>query len=252
MHIDFHSHVKISKKSTFDPAYFEQMMTEAKANGLNAICLTEHFNTIHFFDVYDYLDHHFNYMDDYYLVFGIKVFPGMEVDVKEGGHTLVIGKREYIRLIRNKLQSYTEKGHFISIDQLNLWVKQTECLFIGAHYYRESTPLTNLSDKQLKYFDALDLNGKDLYSYNLIPYHEKLKEEAERLGLPIVGGSDTHHFLQYGVIYNSIEDATTISELKRLVSSHQVKVIIDPSLTVRVKAATIAKKYLKQLVEITN
>lgn len=252
MNIDFHSHVKISKKSTFDPHYFEQMMSEAKMNGLHAICLTEHFNTVCFFDVYDYLDQHFRYIDDHYLVFGVKVFPGMEVDVKEGGHTLVIGKREAIRLIRNNLQPHTEKGHFISIDQLNLWVKQTDCLFIGAHYYRESTPLTNLSDHQLSYFDALDLNGKDLYSYDLVNYHEKLKKEAQRLGLPVVGGSDTHHFLQYGVIYNSIEDVTTIEDLKRLVSSHQVKVMIDPQLTIRVKAATVAKKYLKQLVASTH
>lgn len=48
-------------------------------NGLHAICLTEHFNTVCFFDVHDYLDQHFRYTDDHYLVFGVKVFPGMEV-----------------------------------------------------------------------------------------------------------------------------------------------------------------------------
>lgn len=251
MHIDFHSHVKISKKSAFQPDYFEQMIEEAKLNGLDAICLTEHFNTIRFFDVYDYLDAHYRYIDDYYDVNGFKVFPGMEVDVKEGGHTLVIGQRQSIRTMREQLNPYTTKDNFISIDQLNEWVKVNNCLFIGAHFYRESTPLIHLTDQQLHYFDALDLNGKDLFSYDMTSYQEKLTEVADRLNLPIVGGSDTHHFLQYGVIYNTLNDVVTIEALKEAVINHQVKVTIDPSLPVRVKGATVAKKYLKRLVEVT-
>lgn len=251
MHIDFHSHVKISKKSAFHPDYFEQMIEEAKLNGLDAICLTEHFNTIRFFDVYDYLDAHYPYIDDYYEVNGFKVFPGMEVDVKEGGHTLVIGQRQSIRTIREQLEPYTTKGHFLSIDQLNEWVKANNCLFIGAHFYRESTPLIHLTDQQLQYFDALDLNGKDLFSYDMASYQAKLTDVAHRLNLPIVGGSDTHHFLQYGVIYNTLHDVVTIEQLKDAVINHQVKVVIDPNLPVRVKGATVAKKYLKRLVEVT-
>jgi hypothetical protein len=251
MRIDFHSHVKISKKSAFHPHYFEQMIEEAEINGLDAICLTEHFNTIRFFDVYDYLDEHYQYVNDYYDVNGFKVFPGMEVDVKEGGHTLVIGQREVIRSIRKQLEPYTVKGHFIGIDQLNNWVKVNDCLFIGAHFYRESTPLVHLTDQQLQYFDALDLNGKDLYSYDMVSYQQKLTDVANRLDLPIVGGSDTHHFLQYGVIYNTVSDVVTIEALKEAVMNHFVDVTIDPSLSVRVKAATIAKQYLKRLVEVT-
>ena len=75
--------------------------------------LTEHFNTHRFLDVYDTLDKEFPYVDDYYDVNGVKVFPGMEVDIKETGHIFMIGSREDIRGLRSKLDSYTEKDHFI-------------------------------------------------------------------------------------------------------------------------------------------
>ena len=66
MIIDFHSHVKISKKSNFMPDYFREMIVEAKQNGLTALVLTEHFNTIRFFDIYSFLDKHYSYVDGYY------------------------------------------------------------------------------------------------------------------------------------------------------------------------------------------
>ena len=53
------------------------------------IALTEHFNTKNFHEVYDTLDAHFPYEDGYYNVFGLKVFPGMEVDILEVGHILM-------------------------------------------------------------------------------------------------------------------------------------------------------------------
>ena len=62
------------------------MIDGAKKEGLNAITLTEHFNTLHFFDIYSYLDKTYPYVEDYYDINGFRLFPGMEVDVKEGGH----------------------------------------------------------------------------------------------------------------------------------------------------------------------
>lgn len=75
MKIDLHTHVKISKKSEFSPDYFTTMLKEARDAGLNAIALTEHFNTQNFLDVYSYLDRHYAYIEDYYEVEGIKIFP---------------------------------------------------------------------------------------------------------------------------------------------------------------------------------
>src|SRR5690625_7516063 len=93
MRIDFHSHVKISKKSAFMPVYFEEMMKEAKESGLDAIAMTEHFNTDRFYDVYEYLANNHHYEHGYYLINGLKVFQGIEVDVKEVGDIILVGDR---------------------------------------------------------------------------------------------------------------------------------------------------------------
>ena len=69
-------------------------------------------------DVYDTLDKEFPYVHDYYEVNGVKVFPGMEVDIQEKGHILFIGSRENIRGLRLKLDPYTEKNHFIPFQAL--------------------------------------------------------------------------------------------------------------------------------------
>lgn len=74
MNIDFHTHVKLSKSSQFMPAYFEDMINEAKEAGLTAICMTEHFNTSNFIDIYDCLNTRYPYQGNYFNVHGLKFF----------------------------------------------------------------------------------------------------------------------------------------------------------------------------------
>ncbi|MDQ8737518.1 hypothetical protein [Paenibacillus sp. LHD-38] len=58
MNIDLHTHGKLSKKTHFSLEYFLSMVREAKENGLQAVALTEHFNTLNFTDMMDQLDYH--------------------------------------------------------------------------------------------------------------------------------------------------------------------------------------------------
>ena len=173
MKIDFHTHGKISKKVSFSLEYFTEMVHAAKKNGLDAIALTEHFNTHQFMDVYDTLDKEFPYVYDYYEVNGVKVFPGMEVDIKEKGHILFIGRRENIRGLRMKLNPYTEKNHFIPFHALLEEASEFHFLKIGAHPFRDSTPLHHIERELLTRLDAFDLNGKDLYSKELVLIEKK-------------------------------------------------------------------------------
>ncbi|TQS71885.1 PHP domain-containing protein [Ornithinibacillus gellani] len=253
MNIDFHTHVKISKRSSFNPEYFEEMMTEARASGLDAIALTEHFNTNCFMDVYDYLDAHCSYEHGYYEANGLKVFPGIEIDVKEVGHILFIGAREDIISIRQLLDYHTEKEHFIPFSKLLDIGETYEVLKIGAHPFRESTPLHQLPIEQLRRLDAFDLNGKDLYSYEQASYQEQLISFAEKVGLPIVGGSDTHQFLQYGSIMNELSfDCRTVAELKACIFSNDYHIHIADDLPLKVRSATLVKKYMKKYISEKN
>ena len=111
------------------------------------------------------MDAHFPYVDGYYDIFGLKVFPGMEVDILEVGHILCIGDLQDVRALREELDEYTEKGAFIPFAKFMKLRSNYEMLVIGAHPFRPSTPLTqDLDPSLLKQLDAFDLNGKDLHT----------------------------------------------------------------------------------------
>ena len=55
MRLDFHTHGKLAKKLPFSTAYTDWLFGEARRAGLDALCLTEHFNTLQFGDLYRYL-----------------------------------------------------------------------------------------------------------------------------------------------------------------------------------------------------
>lgn len=250
MKIDFHSHVKISKKSMFMPDYFAEMMKEAAKSGLTALAMTEHFNTKRFMDIYDYIDQKYVYENGYYIVGDIRVFPGVEVDVKEVGHILLIGDRNDILEIRSALEPYTDPAAFIGFDQLMDLVEDYDILKIGAHPFRKSTPLTHLQPEQLRRLDALDLNGKDLYAQGVEPYRTRLIDFAKELDLPIVGGSDTHQFLQYSAVSNQFDQVClNVTELKAAIKAGNYQVELADDLMIKVKAAVLVKKYMKQLLE---
>lgn len=246
MKIDFHTHVKLSKSSQFMPAYFEDMVYGAKEAGLTAICMTEHFNTTNYFDIYDYLDSHYDYQGHYYDVHGLKVFTGMEVDVKEVGHILIIAHKNDIIEMRQFLSDYDVKPDFIPFKELMDLADKYNTLRIGGHPLRKSTPLTQHDPDQLKRLDALDLNGRDLYSQGRHPYIENLEDFADKLDLPLVGGSDTHQYIQYGVIVNkSKRDCQTVDDLKAMIQDNDYEMVVADDLEVKVKSARIIKKLIK-------
>lgn len=247
MKIDLHTHVKLSKKSEFSPAYFREMMAEAKGNGLDAIAMTEHFNTLRYEDIYEMLDRNYPYEHGYYLAEGIKVFPGIEVDIKETGHILIIGQRDSVLELRSRLEPHTEKGRFVDFRTLLDWSEEGGFLRIGAHPFREGTPLHHLPDELLKRLDAFDLNGKDVYAQGLEAYHAKIGEFAKRLGRPVVAGSDTHQFMQYGCVLNEFDrNFETVEELKALIQEGAYRIEVSPALDIKVKSANIIKGLLKK------
>ena len=250
MNFDFHTHGKLSKKVEFSLEYFKNMVKAAKYNGLDGFALTEHFNTRNFFDVYNMLDEVYPYEQGYYLVDGVKVFPGMEVDIQEVGHILIVADRATIREIRTLLDSYASKGNFIKFAQLFEVVAPFEILIIGAHPYRKSTPLYNLDPALLSKLDAFDLNGKDLYSMGIDANSQLVYQFAKSLNKPVVGGSDTHHQLQYGCIFNALEkECNTVHDLKNVILSGAYTIHISEDLSEKVQNATEQKAIEKKIME---
>ena len=247
MNFDFHTHAKLSKKVDFSLTYFEEMVHQALQAGLDGIALTEHFNTKNFHEVYETLDAHFSYVDGYYDMFGLKVFPGMEVDVLEVGHILCIGDLQDVRAMREELNDFTEKGAFIPFADLLKLRSQYEMLVIGAHPYRPETSLTQHDPSLLKQLDAFDLNGKDLHSRGIQENINDVDEFASALDKPVVGGSDTHQFKQYGAVYTVLDQpCNNVTELKNAVLNRQFTVEVAEDLHERVAEAVRLKAIAKQ------
>lgn len=245
MNIDFHTHANLAKKITVSLESFQEKMREAKANGLTAIAITEHFNSTNIIELYEALETAFPYEKDYYLIEGMKVFCGLEIDVKENGHFLVIGSRDDILTIARILLPFQDEQAFIPVKDLIALLEDFNVLKIGAHPLRESTPWEHHDISVLKQFDAFDLNGKDLYTYGL-GMEERVRAFAAPYAVPIVGGSDTHHHMQYGSIINEFPECSTIEELKHTIRTGTYEIKVSPCLDVKVKAAKQIKKLIKE------
>ncbi len=239
------------RTSDFSIPHIEQMAKKALESGLDGIALTEHFNTKNFHDVYDTLDRHFPYENGYYNIHGLKVFPGMEVDINEVGHILCIGDLADVRALREQLNNFTEEESFIPFSELLKLRSNYEMLVIGAHPFRPSTPLKDLDPSLLSQLDAFDLNGKDLHTRGIEENIKDVNAFALSLDKPVVGGSDTHQFMQYGSVYTVLEKpCKNIKELKEVVLNKQFTVEVAEDLHERVSEAVRLKKIEKAKLQV--
>ena len=247
MDIDFHTHGKLAKYLAFSPDYTDWLFNEAKEAGLDAICLTEHLNTQGFRDVYTDIAERFERVGDAYDVNGLLVFPGMETDVAEGGHTLALGPMEEILDLNAWLEPHKERGRFLPFDQLADEVGRRGLRFGAGHPFRAPGHLPELSDEQLARFDFLDLNGKDLARDR--ERTERLTYAlARRLGIPVISGSDTHQAFQYGCVVTRMERrCTTFDELFELVREGAYEIRLADDAAFRVKTAGYLKRALKEI-----
>lgn len=245
MNIDFHTHANLSKKINISIEDLEEKMQEAKESGLTALAITEHFNATNIIELYERLHEKYPYQNDYYQIAGMKVFCGLEIDVQETGHFLVIGSRDDILAIAHFLLPYHDEESFIPVEDLLTLIANFNVLKIGAHPLRKSTPWHHHEPSVLKQFDAYDLNGKDLFTDGL-SMEERVQTFAEEYKIPVVGGSDTHQQFQYGSVFNVFPECDTIAELKETIRQGDYETKISPCLEVKVKAANQVKKMIKE------
>src|SRR5699024_3083384 len=130
------THGKLAKYLPFSVEYTRWLLGEAKSAGLDAICLTEHFNTQQFDEVYGYIASHGEQAGDAFVFDGLKVFPGMETDIAEGGHVLSIGPMEAIRELNRRLGPHKRKGSFLPFAALADLFDQYPVLVGAGHPFR--------------------------------------------------------------------------------------------------------------------
>ncbi|WP_228546092.1 PHP-associated domain-containing protein [Halegenticoccus tardaugens] len=141
--------------------------------------------------------------------------PGIEVSTTEG-HVLVVGPNP---------PSRTEARGLTPVETVSL-AHDRGCVAILAHPYRNSAARN--SDAE---FDAVELNGKN-------PDHvARTRRLADRLGLPLVGGSDAHYPIEIGRAYTEIDaDELTPRGVVDAVRAGRVEAIVKLSPTDRLLA----------------
>src|SRR5699024_1191241 len=87
--------------------------------------------------LYDMFQENYPYEQDHYKVEGLKVFCGLEVDVKENGHFLVIGSRDDIVTISHLLLPYHDKEAFIPVQDLIDVLNDFNVIKIGSQPLRK-------------------------------------------------------------------------------------------------------------------
>lgn len=243
MYIDFHTHGKLAKKIPFTIRYVDWLFREAKAAGLDAFCLTEHSNTFQFEELYRYIASVGRQDGDTLILNGLRIFPGMEIDVAEGGHMLTIGSLEVIMELHSRLENTQKREPLFS--ELMDMLEQYPVLSGAAHPFRNGGHIPELPREQLLRLHFLDLNGKDMaQSRDRI---ERLTYGlGQSLNIPVVGGSDTHQAAQYGCICSCFEkDCVTVSQLRQEMLEGRYRVELRPDAAFRVKTAGQLKRALK-------
>ncbi len=248
MLIDFHTHGKLAKKLPFSTEYTDWLFGEAYGAGLDTICLTEHFNTLQFDELYSYLlDTCKREEDTLVTKEGLHIFAGMETDIAEGGHILSIGTPETILELNSRLKPYREKENFLPFEKLMNLFEEYPVLVGAAHPYREGGHIPELSELQLKRLHFLDLNGKDI-AQNREYFENRTKAFSDKLGIPMISGSDTHQAVQYGCVCTDLKKTVkTVEALYKEMQKRDYKIVISESASFRVKTAGLLKRALKEI-----
>lgn len=248
MVIDFHTHGKLAKKLPFSTEYTDWLLGEAKQAGLDALCLTEHFNTLQFEEIYRYISTVSDKEGDTFVwKNGLRIFPGMETDIAEGGHILSIGPMEAILELNQRLEPYKEKDKFLEFDRLFELFAQYPVKVGAAHPFRVGGHIPELSNKQLEQFHFLDLNGKDI-AQDRYRTEKKTYELGQKLNIPVVAGSDTHQAVQYGCIRTNFEkQVCTVQDLYKEMKAQRYSIAVSTEAVTQVKMAGLVKRLLKEI-----
>jgi len=160
---DLHTHSRFfhfdpEVAAAYDPLGTRLTLKMARRRGLDAIAVTNH---------------------DYFrpeTMVSANCVPGIEISTTKG-HLLVVGPEPPTR---------TKPGELTPLEAVDL-AHAHDCAAIIAHPFRNST--LRKSDAA---FDAVEINGKH-------PEHRrKIEAVADRLEVPIVGGSDAHFPFEVG------------------------------------------------------
>jgi predicted metal-dependent phosphoesterase TrpH len=240
--IDTHSHPKMSKHFQFSPASVDSMVRQGRRVGLDAIALTEHFHATRYWDIHNHLEATFPCDRGVFRADGFALIPGAEVNIREGAHIIVLGEVPELRRLDGAFPSRLSERYEPTLREFLDVTDDFDIVRIGAHIFRRCKELGKFSAVDLRRLHALEINGKDFGTEIM------LLAQARALGLPIVAGSDAHHWLQIGVRHTLVHtDEITVHAITKTIKEGLTGFATGSYTPLRVKAAKSLKNITKLL-----
>lgn len=240
--IDTHSHPKMSKHFKFDPMSVERMIRMARRVGLDGLALTEHFHATDFWAVHDHLERTFPAEGGVFWADGLALLPGAEINIREGAHVIVLGEVTELRRLDQAFPEPLSHRYEPTLREFLDISEYFDVARIGAHMFRPKKELGKFRIDDLKRLHALEVNGKDFGTEVM------LLVQARALGLPIVAGSDAHHWLQLGVRHTLMHlDEIRINTVLKTIREGLTGFATSPYTPLRVKASKALKRATKLL-----
>ena len=209
--IDLHTHTRFfhsfpGRRTLFDGIGARALVSAARSRGLDAIAVTNHdYHTRFDFDTGD-----------------LTVLPGIEVS-STAGHLLVVGPDP---------PNWTAPGEITPERVIDL-AHERGCAVILAHPYRNSRIREMDSG-----VDAVEVNGKEATP------PDRVVALADRLELPVVGGSDAH-------FPNEVGRTFTTLDVRQVTPESVVEAVRDGRTDFRVVERT-QDRYLRRLYGIIH
>src|SRR5262245_8191004 len=218
------------------------MAAMARRVGLDGLSLTEHFHAKGFWQVYEHLIAAYERRGGVFWSGSLALVPGAEVNIREGAHVIVLGEVAELERLDRAFVAPLSEGYEPRLEEFLEVSASLALARIGAHMFRPRKELGKFPVKLLRQLDALEVNGKDFGSELM------LLTQARALGLPVVGGSDAHHWLQVGVRHTlmHIEEITAASVV-RSVKEGVTGYGVSSYTLVRVRTAKTMKNIAKRL-----
>jgi predicted metal-dependent phosphoesterase TrpH len=240
--IDTHTHPKISKHFKFNPGSVAGMIRMAKRIGLDGIALTEHFHATDFWAIHEHLERTYPCEHGVFWADGLALIPGAEINVREGAHVIVLGEVSELRRLDRAFPVALSHRYEPRLRELLDVSEYFEVARIGAHMFRRTKELGKFPTNDLQRLHALEVNGKDFGTEVM------LLVQARALGLPIVAGSDAHHWLQLGVRHTLVHaDEIRVSTIVKTIKEGLTGFATGPYTPLRVKTAKSLKTITKIL-----
>lgn len=244
--LDLHVHCLVSKRFPFDIGAVELLMEEAPRRQLDGFALTEHIHASDFWRVHDGLQRRFTYDRGVYRGGRVPVLTGAEVTVGGAGDLIVIGEIADLRELDRRFRPSLSEGHHPTLPRFLGAARDLPLVVIGAHPFRPGKTLARSPLAELGRLDAVEVNGKDTF---LLPGSvERSRRLAARLGLPLVGSSDSHLWPQLGVVATTLPaNEVSLAAVRACIDGGTTSVRVRRHGAALVRFCRSRKRYLKMV-----